>query len=87
MALARGAQPGNNNGQKTRIWSDAIRKAVLSGKKLDSLANAIINAALSGDVAALREIGDRLEGKVVQQIANAPQEQFVIRIDGIDDNL
>lgn len=78
MAL-RGGQPGNNNAGKAKIWSDAIRRAVLQGKKLDSLANAIITAAEGGDIAALKEIGDRLEGKVTQIIAgeNGPVELVI----------
>ena len=78
MAL-RGGQPGNNNAGKAKIWSDAIRRAVLQGKKLDSLANAIITAAEGGDIAALKEIGDRLEGKVTQTISgeNGPVELVI----------
>jgi hypothetical protein len=64
-----GAPLGNKNATKTKVWSDAIRRAVMQGKKLDSLANAIITAAEGGDIAALKEIGDRLEGKVSQTIA------------------
>lgn len=72
----RGGQPGNNNGGKTKIWSDAIRRALLrveadelGGRKtLDKLADAIVSKALQGDVAALKEIGDRVEGKVAQPI-------------------
>ena len=60
---------GNKNAVKNKIWSDAIRRAVLQGKKLDSLANAIITAAEGGDISALKEIGDRLEGKVTQTIS------------------
>ena len=60
---------GNKNAVKNKIWSDAIRRAVLQGKKLDSLANAIITAAEGGDISALKEIGDRLEGKVTQSIS------------------
>lgn len=70
---------GNKNAVKNKIWSDAIRRAVLQGKKLDSLANAIITAAEGGDIAALKEIGDRLEGKVTQTIAgeNGPVELVI----------
>ena len=64
-----GAPLGNKNATKTKVWSDAIRRAVMQGKKLDSLANAIITAAEGGDIAALKEIGDRLEGKVSQTIS------------------
>jgi hypothetical protein len=73
------APVGNKNAVKNKIWSEAIRRAVLQGKKLDSLANAIITAAEGGDIAALKEIGDRLEGKVAQTIQgeNGPVELVI----------
>ena len=73
MAKA-GAPKGNNNATKTKIWSDAIRKAILSGKRLDTLAEKLIEAALAGDMQAMKEIGDRLEGKPVQQINGSGEE-------------
>lgn len=58
-----------------KAWRDAIRVAVMrvhtdpkQGKKLNALADALVNAGLSGDVSALKEIGDRLDGKVAQAI-------------------
>lgn len=63
-----GAQPGNKNAAKAKIWSDAIRKAVLSGKKLDTLAKKLVELAENGDLPSLKEVGDRLEGKPVQAI-------------------
>lgn len=74
-----GAPIGNKNAVKNRIWSDAIRKAVLQGKRLDKLAEAIITAAEGGDITALKEIGDRLEGKATQVMAgeNGPVELMI----------
>ena len=70
-----GSPLGNKNaGSRPRIWSDAIRKAVLRRgkdkfKRLDKLADALLDECESGDVAALREFGDRIEGRVVQAIS------------------
>lgn len=45
-----------------------MRKAIIQNDNLSKLADALILKALEGDVSALRELGDRLEGKVTQQI-------------------
>lgn len=41
------------------------------GKKLRALAEKIIDKALEGDVAALKEIGDRMDGKPAQALTGA----------------
>ncbi len=75
--MKSGAQPGNKNGAKGKIWSDAIRKAVMEKadgddgegvKKIKLMARALVEKGLSGDIAALKEVGDRLEGKPAQVI-------------------
>jgi hypothetical protein len=69
----RGAQPGNQNAAKQKVWSDALRKAIVQGDHLSKLADALILKALEGDVSAMKELGDRLEGKVTQQIEQTTQ--------------
>lgn len=65
---------GRPAGSATKAWADAVRKAShaldpkAKAKKLDLLARALVDAGLTGDVSALREIGDRLDGKVAQAI-------------------
>ncbi len=56
-----------------KLWRDAIRKAALEQaegkrgpKKLELAARALVNAAITGDVSAAKEMGDRLDGKVPQ---------------------
>lgn len=69
-----GAPAGNRNGAgniKAKIWTDAIRKALLEKEKgkpqrLMRLAHALLDKAEAGDVTALKEFGDRIEGKPVQ---------------------
>lgn len=39
------------------------------GTKLRDVADALITKAISGDVAAIKEVADRLDGKVPQAIA------------------
>ncbi len=68
-------QSGNPNGRaKDKIWGDAIRIAVNEadegggGKKLRVLAEKLIHKALEGDITAIKEIGDRLDGKAAQSV-------------------
>lgn len=65
---------GNKNAAKAKQWTAAIERALekRSGmdkaKALEELATKLIEAALAGDAWALKEIGDRLEGKAAQQV-------------------
>jgi hypothetical protein len=69
-----GAPIGNSNAARAKIWSDAVRKVVLSGGKLEPLAKKLVQLAENGDLAALKEVADRLEGKAVQQVeASGPE--------------
>lgn len=75
------AAPVNPKGGKSdKIWRDAIQRAVrrLGGdeaplkpteaQRLDLLADALVAKGIEQDVPALREIGDRLDGKPTQEI-------------------
>ena len=69
------AAPKNPKGAKSdKLWRDAIMLAVnrLSKdgktKHLYILADRLVLKAASGDVAAIREVGDRLDGKPAQSI-------------------
>ena len=64
-----GAPIGNKNARKeNRAWGDEIRKAVKQRKRLRKLAEALLDKAEEGDIAALKEFGDRFDGKVAQMI-------------------
>ncbi len=73
---------GLQQGQKLdKIWRNAIRRAVSerieddkdsTGKKqkaLHLLARKLVTTGMSGNVPALKEIGDRLDGRPAQAIA------------------
>lgn len=71
----RGAQPGNTNAAKARVWTQAIERVfekrsslVDRNAELDLLAERLVDLAKAGDMIALKEIGDRLEGKPKQAI-------------------
>lgn len=66
-----GAPLGNQNARKdNRMWGDAIKRVVAQkdSQKLRELAEKLVSLAEAGDVAALKELGDRLDGKPAQQV-------------------
>lgn len=74
MAFTKGTS-GNPSGRvKTKEFTDMLRLAVLEIhpetklKKLRVIANKLADLACEGDVAAIREIGDRLDGKSIASV-------------------
>lgn len=71
-AVARGRAAGKS----AKVWRDALDRALTkrigpnedSPRRLEAVAEACVAAAISGDVMAIREIGDRIDGKSAQQI-------------------
>lgn len=68
------APQGNSNAAKGKAWSEAVKRAIREkyGKEWDEslaeLAAQLVNAAAAGDLTALKEVGDRIDGKPKQQI-------------------
>ena len=67
-------QSGNPGGRPkgAKIWQDALRRAIKRRETddplaLERLADKLINMAADGDIQALRELADRLDGKPKQQ--------------------
>ena len=66
-------QSGNPAGRpKIKPFKDALRKAIDAagddGEALRSVATALLAKAQEGDVQAIKEVADRLDGKVAQAI-------------------
>ena len=65
---------GNQNAAKAKVWSAAIQRAlerrsrVEQREALDDLAEKLLKLCDEGDLAALKELGDRLEGKAAQAV-------------------
>lgn len=63
-----GRPAGSEN--KDKPFRDALRKAIADAgddrPRLRNVANALLDKAEGGDVQAIKEIGDRLDGKVPQ---------------------
>lgn len=65
-----------------KFWADAVMRAVNrrlddeegQPKKLDRLADELVDAGMRGDIPALKEIGDRLDGKPKQAIDHGTQD-------------
>lgn len=69
--MPAGAPPGNQNSSKSnRLWAETIRRAAVQsdGKRLRKIAEALLDKAAEGDISAIKELGDRLDGKATQQI-------------------
>mgnify|MGYP003110318975 CR=1 FL=1 len=68
--LDAGSKPGANNKHKNKLWKETLNRAVLAkdGEALRRIADALIDKAGQGDVAAIKELGDRIDGKVINEI-------------------
>jgi hypothetical protein len=79
-------QSGNPTGRpKEQAWRDALRIAVKEAMadgtpKLRALADKTVALALDGDMHAIKEIGDRLDGKPAQAITSEDGGAFTINI-------
>lgn len=76
-----------------KAWRAALRLAVMRPAdekapkpktNLDELALALIAAGKAGDVPALKEIGDRLDGKVPQALVGGDEDSQPIKIARIE---
>ena len=62
-----GAQPGNQNAKKGKLFYDALRVALVQEdrKSLRKITDKLVKAAEEGDAWAVKEIMDRMDGKPV----------------------
>lgn len=88
--MERGGQPGNQNAAKGRLWHDAIKRAVARkyngdlNHGLDTLADKLIEAVSNGDLPAIKEFGDRIDGKPAQALIGGGPDDPPIRLDRIE---
>jgi hypothetical protein len=66
----RGGQPGNTNATKNKVWIEALNRSIAQddGKRLRAAAEKLLDLAVEGNVPALKELGDRLDGKPAQAV-------------------
>ena len=74
-------QSGNPSGapKRAKLWRDAINRAIkrredADPQALEKLADKLLAAVDAGDVSAMKEFGDRIDGKVAQPIAGEDGE-------------
>lgn len=76
-----GAPIGNKNAAKAKVWHAAIMRALERRqpadqriKAIDELADRLLDLVSTGDLAALKEFGDRMDGKAHQSVGVAGDE-------------
>jgi hypothetical protein len=89
MTFAPG-QSGNPGGRPKRdkIWKDAIIRAIKRREDtdphaLEKLADKLLAGVDAGDVAAMKEFGDRVDGKVAQAIVGGDDDDAPVRLETI----
>ena len=80
-----GAPVGNTNSNKNnRIWANTIRKLAIQEdyKRIHVIAEKLFEKAAEGDLGAMKEVGDRLDGKAIatQELTGADGKDLPIGI-------
>ena len=80
---------GNKNSSKeNRVWGKVVRKLAVQEdhKRIHKVAEALFRKAEDGDISAIKELGDRIDGKRQQEITgNSDAPITVIVKTGIDE--
>ena len=89
MTFAPG-QSGNPGGRpkRAKLWQDAIIRAIKRREQddpqaLERLADRLLSKVEEGDVAAIREFGDRVDGKVAQALIGGDEDDAPIAIQAV----
>ena len=84
-----GAPIGNKNSTKDkRVWGKIVRKLAVQEdyKRIHNVAEALFRKAEDGDIAAIKELGDRIDGKSEQTITGDSDQPITIVVKtGIDE--
>jgi hypothetical protein len=80
-----GAPVGNTNSStENRLWANTIRRAIVQGdpERLRKIAEKLLDKAAEGDMAAMKELGDRLDGKAAQSVdvGNKDGQPFLTKL-------
>lgn len=82
-----GAPLGNANAAKGKVWNDALRKAIVQDdkKRIAKAIDQLLDQAAAGEQWAIKELGDRLDGKPAQVIAGDPDAPLEINSHGMSE--
>lgn len=84
------APEGNTNSSKSnRLWGETIRRAVLQsdGARLRAIAEKLLDKAAEGDIQAIKEIGDRLDGKAAQSLMLSGEDGGPVQLQAVEWNI
>lgn len=93
-ARVKAAEANKNNSHSSkinRLMNDTLKRILIQNEALRarSIAEALVTKAEDGDVSAIKEVFDRMDGKVVQEnkISGDADAPLLIQVvTGIDDN-
>ena len=77
------APEGNYFSSKdNRLWANTLRRVAVqgNGERLRRLAERLFDQAEEGNVAAIKEIGDRLDGKALMTLAGDSENPLTIAL-------
>ena len=84
-----GPPKGNKNSSKeNRVWGKTVKKLAIQEdyKRIHKVAEALFKKAEEGDVSAIKELGDRIDGKASQEITGDSVAPITIVVKtGIDE--
>ena len=92
MAAKKSPSQRNQRPPTPRLWRDALRVELAradgpTGTALERIARIVVHNALNGDAFAMREIAERLDGKVGPQPADEydePLQKLIVTWEGGD---
>ena len=83
------ASIGNKNSSKeNRVWGKVVKKLAVQEdfKRIHRVAEALFAKAEDGDIAAIKELGDRIDGKASQEITGDSDAPITVIVKtGIDE--
>jgi len=82
--MAGGAPKGNTNASKAKKLSKMLQDRLTERKEEQALMDKLLDLALGGDMAAIKEVFDRIDGKPKQAIVGGDEDDSPIQITQIE---